>query len=87
MFSRAAVRLPLAVMSIYRDSRSINLVVLRAAAVRASASAAVAVNSIRALLSILRCLLPTRLRRCRTAAEANGPERSPDSVMAKMYRH
>ena len=84
--------------SIARDSRSINLVVLRASAVRASASEAVAVNSailavISAVLPALlrRCrnqhLLPTLLRRCRTAAAANGPERSPDSVMAKNYRH
>ena len=64
------------------DSRFISLVILRATAVRASASAAVAINS-----AILCCFLPAQLCRCRAAAEANGPERSPDSVMAKTYRH
>ena len=72
---------------ISRDSRSISLVVRCAAAVRASASAAVAVRVNSAILAVNSAVfVATRLRRCRTAAEANGPERSPDSVMPKMYR-
>ena len=43
--------------------------------------------SLDSLLSIALYLLPTRLRRGRTAAEVSGPESSPDSVMAKTYRH
>ena len=37
---------------------------------------------LQSLLSSLRCLLPTRLRRCRSAAEANRPGKDVSSLAA-----
>ena len=75
--------------SSYHDSRSINLVVLRATAVRASASVAVTVNSaILGFLAVDSAVYDAKMAASlSSAAEANGPERSPDAVTAKTYRH
>ena len=74
-----------------RDSRSVSLVVLRAAAVRASASAAVAVNSAILVFNPASAVFVSNTAQAASLSEANlnGPERSPDSdsVMAKIYHH